>query len=109
MSKTPPIWFTQGDNVLEGNVGLREVFEDEKTLTFTNSNWGSQDASQPRENEKRMVTSEEMKSIQGYYNITRMGGPICWGVYREKRLSGSSCIAEINSFQAIRIFLGIFY
>ena len=90
------IWFTQGDNVLEGNVGLPEIFEDEKTITFTDSNWGSQDASQPRENEKRIVTAEEMKSIQGYY-ITRMGGPICWGVYREKRLSGSSCIAEIKA------------
>ena len=90
------IWFTQGDNILEGCVGLPEVYEDEKTLTFTDSNWGSQDASQPRENETRTVTSEEMKSIQGYY-ITRMGGPICWGVYREKRLSGSSCIAEIKA------------
>ena len=26
-----------------------------------------------------------------------MGGPICWGVYRQKRLSGSSCIAEIKA------------
>ena len=26
-----------------------------------------------------------------------MGGPLLWGVYREKRLSGSSCIAEIKA------------
>lgn len=90
------IWFTQGDIILEGCVGLLEAFKDEKTLTFTESNWGSQDASQPRENETRTVTSEEMKSIQGYY-ITRMGGSICWGVYHEKQLSGSSCIVEIKA------------
>ena len=59
--------------------------KDEKLLTFTDSNWGAQDASAPRPNETRTVNMEEMKSIQGYY-ITRMGGPLLWGVYREKRL-----------------------
>ena len=29
-----------------------------------------------------------------------MGGPLSWGVYREKRISGSSCIAEIKSMHA---------
>ena len=39
---------------------------------------------------------EELKSIQGFY-ITRMGGPLHWGVHREKRGSRSSCFAEIKS------------
>ena len=38
---------------------------------------------------------KEMKSIQDYYNTN--GGSIIMGVYREKRLSGSSCIAEIKA------------
>ena len=39
---------------------------------------------------------EELKSIQGFY-LTRMGGPILWGVQREKRGSRSSCIAELKA------------
>jgi hypothetical protein len=39
---------------------------------------------------------DEMNSIQGHY-ITRMGGAILWGVHREKRISGSSCEAEIKA------------
>ena len=39
---------------------------------------------------------EELKSIQGFY-ITQMGGPLLWGVQREKRGSRSSCMAEIKS------------
>ena len=37
-----------------------------------------------------------MHSIAGYY-ITRMGGPLQWSVIREKRISGSSCEAEIKA------------
>ena len=39
---------------------------------------------------------EELKSVQGFY-ITRMGGPLMWGVTREKRGSRSSCIAELKA------------
>ena len=39
---------------------------------------------------------EELKSIQGFY-ITRMGGPLYWGVHREKRGSRSSYMAKIKS------------
>ena len=94
------IWFTQGDERLRGNVGIPSAMKDEKLLTFTDSNWGAQDASAPRKDETRTVDMEEMKSIQGYY-ITRMGGPLLWGVYREKRLSGSSCIALISAKQEL--------
>ena len=39
---------------------------------------------------------QELKSVQGFY-LTRMGGPILWGVQREKRGSRSSCIAELKA------------
>ena len=61
------IWFTQGDDRLLGNVGLPNAMKDEKLLTFTDSNWGAQDASTPRPNKPRTVDMEKMKSIQGYY------------------------------------------
>ena len=46
--------------------------KDKKLLTFTDSNWGAQDASAARKDETRIMDMEEMKSIQGYY-ITQMG------------------------------------
>ena len=69
---------------------------DEGCVVYTDSNWGPQDASKLRENETRTVDMEELKSVQGFY-ITRMGGPIMWGVTREKRGSRSSCIAELKA------------
>ena len=65
-------------------------------MIFTDSNWGSQDASKPKPNETRTATMKELKSIQGFY-ITRMGGPLYWGVHQEKRGSRNSCMAEIKS------------
>ena len=65
-------------------------------LTFTDSNWGPQDASHPLPVETRTVTMDELKSLQGFY-ITRMGGGLLWGVKREKRGSRSSCMAEIKA------------
>ena len=90
------LWFKQGENRLAGCVSLPDGISGNEFLLFTDSNWGPQDASKPRENETRTVSREELKSIQGFY-ITRMGGPLCWGVTREKRGSRSSCIAELKS------------
>ena len=64
------IWFTQGDERLQGNIGIPSAMKDEKQLMFTDSNWSAQDASAPGKNETRTVNMKEMKSIQGYY-ITR--------------------------------------
>ena len=69
---------------------------DEGCVVFTDSNWGPQDASKPRENKTRTVDMEELKSVQSFY-ITRMGGPIMWGVTREKRGSRSSCNDELKA------------
>ena len=76
------IWFKQGENRLEGNVATPEELRGLEIIMFTDSNWGPQDASKPRENETRTVQLEELKSIQGYY-LTRMGGP-CFGGSNEK-------------------------
>jgi hypothetical protein len=65
-------------------------------MIATGSNWGPQDASHPKPNDTRIVGMEEVKSISGYF-ASRMGGPIDWGVLRERRASGSSCEAEIKA------------
>ena len=60
------------------------------------SSWGPQDASKPREKEAIAARMEELKPTQGCY-LARMGGPILWGVQREKRGSRSSCAAELKA------------
>jgi hypothetical protein len=61
--------------------------------TYTDANWGPQNASKPREGET--ITLEEVKSILGHV-LFRMGGPVMWGCMREKStVSRSSCESEI--------------
>jgi len=69
-----------------------------KTHTYTDSNWGPQDASKPLPPhlETRTVTEEETQSIQGHV-IMRQYGPVLWDLNRESRNSGSSCEAEIKT------------
>ena len=38
--------------------------------------------------------------IQGFY-LTRMSGPLLWGVQQEKQGSCSSCFAELKSIDAV--------
>ena len=65
---------------------------------YSDSNWGPQDASKPLEEgvEERTVSSREAHSVQGFV-VARCGGPIAWKVIREKRISRSSCEAEIKA------------
>ena len=93
------ILFYQTGNSLASTVAIPPELRLENLFAFTDSNWGPQDASKPKENETRTVTMEELRSIQGYI-ITRMSGPICWNVVREKRGSRSSCIAELKAIDA---------
>lgn len=90
------IWFRQGENCLHGTVAIPDELRGDELLTFTDANWGPQDASKPRKNEIRTITLNELRSIQGFY-ITRMGGPLYWGVHREKQGSRSSCMAELKA------------
>ena len=90
------LWFKQHENRLEAAVSLPTGLTGNEFILWTDSNWGPQDASVPKDNETRTVGIEELKSVQGFY-ITRMGGPLYWGVTREKRGSRSSCVAELKS------------
>ena len=78
---------------MKASILMPEGFTGNKLLVWTNSNWGPQDASKPKENKTRTVRMQELQSIQGFY-ITRMGGPIFWGLSREKHGSRSLSIAE---------------
>ena len=61
--------------------------------TYTDANWGPQDASHPRPGETVEVT--DMQSLMGHV-VFRQGGPIAWECKREsKTMSRSSCEAEI--------------
>ena len=90
------IRFTEGFNPLKGHVSFPPGENIDDLAVATDSNWGPQDASRPVQGDTRTVILEEMHSIAGYY-ITRMGGPLQWSVIREKRISGSSCEAEIKA------------
>ena len=91
------IWFTQGDTRLHGNVAFPPTLDPNHLTLFTDSNWGSQDASRPRENETRTVNLDgEMNSPQGHH-VACMGGAIVWGVVKEQRVSRSLCEAQIEA------------
>ena len=81
---------------MQGHVAIPDELKGNELILFTDSNWGPQDASQPKANETRTVNMQELRSIQGFYLI-RMGGPLLWGVQREKQGSHSSCIAELKA------------
>jgi hypothetical protein len=62
--------------------------------TYTDANWGPQDASHPT-TEDATVTIAEVQSLLGHI-VFRMGGPVCWGCTQEKgTVSRSSCKSEI--------------
>ena len=90
------IRFTEDHNPLAGHVSFPPEEDINGLAVCTDSSWGPQDASNPKPGNERTCILEEMHSIGGYY-ITRMGGPLQWSVIREKRISGSSCEAEIKA------------
>lgn len=62
---------------------------------FTDANWGSQDASQPKPD--KTIDPYEAKSLLGHV-IMCMGGPIIWGCICEpSKTSRSSYEAEIGA------------
>ena len=73
--------------------------------TYTDSNWGPQDASRPKPGETR--TDAEMYSLIGAL-VTYMGGPLIWSSERELRASRSVCESEIKGMDAgTRHILGL--
>ena len=66
------------------------------TTSFTDANWGPQNASKPNPTHPQTISLESTRSLYGYINF-RSCGPISWGVFREKETSRSSCEAEIKA------------
>jgi hypothetical protein len=64
--------------------------------TFCDAKWGPQDASHPVSSHPRPVSIDESKSIRGH--LFFYGGcPVLWKTHKEKRVSRSSCEAEIKA------------
>jgi hypothetical protein len=73
--------------------------------TYTDSNWGPQDASRPHPGETR--TDAEMYSLLGAV-VTYMGGPLDWCSVREKQASRSVCESEIRGMdEGTKMILGL--
>ena len=68
--------------------------DDSALSTYTDANWGPQDASKPKPADS--ITLNECRSLLGYLS-TRTGGPIAWSVLREERVSRSTCESEVKS------------
>ncbi len=64
--------------------------------TFSDANWGPQDASKLSPTNIRPVSLDETKSICGHVFFAN-GCPILWKTHREQRTSRSSCEAEIKA------------
>jgi hypothetical protein len=90
------IRFTQGECCTEGLTAWPErPVDDPLSLTFTDANWGPQDASHPKPGE--IIDEDEVRSLLGHV-VMRMGGPVIWGCVREpNKASRSSCEAEIGA------------
>ena len=63
---------------------------------FADANWGPQDASVPSPKNIRSVSINKTRSILGHI-IFFSGGPLIWKCNKEKRISRSSCEAEIKA------------
>ena len=68
--------------------------DDPLLTTYTDANWGPQDASKPHPSD--LITLTECCSLLGSIS-TRTGGPLAWHVIREPRVSRSTCESEIKS------------
>jgi hypothetical protein len=85
--------------------GQPQVACHDRMDTYTDSNWGPQDASHPKPGETR--TDEEMYSLLGAV-VTYMGGPLDWCTTREKRCSRSVCESEIKAMdEGVKLILAL--
>ena len=79
------------------DAGVPRVLPIDRLDEYTDSNWGPQDASHPKEGQPgQRVTDDDVKSLLG--NVaTYMGGPLDWRAVRESRISPSVCESEIKA------------
>ena len=80
-------------------------------ITFSDANWGPQDASNPDPSLPVLLPVSDTRSISGYVSI-RSGGPVQWGVTKQRRSARSSAESEIvamdeatKATQALRLVL----
>ena len=74
--------------------GVPRVESFDRLDTYTDSNWGPQDASHPKPGQT--IRDEDVRSLLGNL-ATYMGGPLDWRCVREKRISPSVCESEIKA------------
>jgi hypothetical protein len=87
--------FTQGGKFTENLIAWVDKPEPTSLAeSYTDANWGPQDASHPREDVEELIDVSSVRSLL-YHLVIRMGGPIAWGCQREPKTSRSSCEAEI--------------
>jgi hypothetical protein len=87
--------FTQGGKFTENLIAWADKPEPTSLAeSYTDANWGPQDASHPCEDVEELIDVSSVRSLLGHV-VIRMGGPIAWGCQRKPKTSQSSCEAEI--------------
>ncbi|MGL4351401.1 MAG: Ty1/Copia family ribonuclease HI, partial [Plesiomonas shigelloides] len=85
--------------------GVPRITSFDRLDPFTDSNWGPQDASVPKEGEMRQ--EGEMNSLLGAV-VTYLGGPLDWSCTREKRCSRSVCESEVKGMdEGVKMVQGL--
>jgi hypothetical protein len=96
LSGTPNhgLWFTQEGKFTENLIAWVDKPEPTSLAeSYTDANWGPQDASHPHEDVKGLIDVSSVRSLLGHV-VIRMGGLIAWGCQRKPNTSRSSCEAE---------------
>jgi hypothetical protein len=77
--------YTQGGRFTESLVGWVDKSKPTALIeTYTDANWGPQDASHRKEGIVELIPTDLVRSLLGHTSI-RMGGPIAWGCSREPK------------------------
>jgi hypothetical protein len=89
------LWFTQGGKFNENLIAWVDKPEQTSLAeSYTNANWGPQDASHPREDVEELIDVSSVRSLLGHV-VIQMGGPIAWGCQHKPKTSRRSCEAEM--------------
>ena len=85
--------------------GVPRVSSFDRLDVCTDSNWGPQDASHPKDGEMRQ--EGEVNSLLGSV-VTYLGGPLDWSCTREKRCSRSVCESEVKGMdEGVKMVLAL--
>jgi hypothetical protein len=81
------LWFTQGGKFSENLFGWVDKLEPTSLAeSYTDANWGPQDASHPRKDVEELIYVSSVRSLLGLV-VIHMGGPIAWGCQRKPKTS----------------------